>query len=249
MPPDLLAARLRAEAAAVGVALLDRHTDKLIDYLQLIQAWRRRAGLTAVADPLLAARVHIADSLLALRGDLALGAALIDVGSGAGLPGIPLVIVRPDLRVTLLEAAGRKAGFLEMAARELALPVRVLAGRAEELAHDPVAREQYDAVVARAVAPLAILLELTLPFARLGGRLILLKGPAARRELQGAQRAREELGGGEATLLEARLSGGEARVIVVIHKARATPAKYPRSPSGGGPRRTGPPNTECSTDG
>ncbi len=236
MPPDTLAARLRAEAAAVGVALLDRHTAKLIDYLELIQAWRRRAGLTAVADLLQAARVHIADSLLALRGDIAPGASLLDVGSGAGLPGIPLLIVRPDLRVTLLEANGRKAGFLEMAARELILPLRVLAGRAELLAHDPSDREQFETVVARAVAPLATLFELTLPFARPGGRLILLKGPGAHRELKGAQRVLEDLGGGEEVLLETRLSGGEVRVIVVVQKTRTTPVEYPRRSGGAGRR-------------
>lgn len=230
MPPEVLSARLRSEAAAAGIALTGQHAELLNRYLQLIQRWRRAAGLTTVADPFQAARVHIADSLLCLRADIAPRAAVIDVGSGAGLPGIPLAIVRADLRITLLEAERRKAAFLEMAVRELSLAMHVDVRRAEEAAHDPDARERYDAVVARAVAPLRALFELTLPFARIGGVAVLLKGPGVRRELRGAARAAAVLGGGEVELKEATLSGGESRRIVVIPKVRATPAAYPRRP-------------------
>ena len=230
VPLEAFADRLRSEAAAVGVALTDQHAARLIRYLQLIQQWRRPAGLTAVVDPFEAARVHIADSLLCLRANIAPNAAVMDVGSGAGLPGIPLAIVRSDLRITLVEAEGRKAAFLEMAVRELALSVQILARRAEDAAHDPAEREQYDAVVARAVAPLRALFELTLPFARIGGIAVFLKGPGVGRELRGADRARESLGGGGAALIEAQLSGGEGRRIVVVPKVRATPPGYPRRP-------------------
>ncbi|HLA24970.1 MAG TPA: 16S rRNA (guanine(527)-N(7))-methyltransferase RsmG [bacterium] len=230
VPSEAFVSRLRSEAAAVGVALADQHAARLIRYLQLIQQWRRPAGLTAVADPFEAARVHIADSLLCLRAGIVPNAAVMDVGSGAGLPGIPLAIVRSDLRITLLEAEGRKAAFLEMAVRELSLSVEVVVRRAEEAAHDPAARERYDAVVARAVAPLRVLFELTLPFAQVGGVAVLLKGPGVRRELRDADRAREILGGGEVVLMEAQLSGGEGRRIVVIPKVKATPAEYPRRP-------------------
>ena len=230
VPPEALGARLRFEAAACGVVLTDQHTARLIRYLQLIQAWRRPAGLTAVADPLEAARVHIADSLLCLRADIAHGATVIDIGSGAGLPGIPLAITRPDLRVTLLEADRRRAAFLEMAGRELALTVDVLVRRAEDAGRDPASRERYDTVVARAVAPLQVLFELTLPFARVGGRVVLLKGPGVRRELKVAHRAKEALGGGAVVLLDAQLSGGEIRRIVVVPKVKATPSEFPRRP-------------------
>lgn len=230
VPAEALAARLRSEAAAVGIALTDEHTAGLVRYLRLIEQWRRPAGLTAVADPFEAARVHVADSLLCLRAGIAPAANVIDIGSGAGLPGIPLALVRSDLRVTLLEAERRKAAFLEMAARELSLSVEVVAQRAEEAAHDPAAREHYDAVVARAVAPLRVLLELTLPFARVGGRVVLLKGPGAGREMQAAGRAREVLGGGEVERMDARLSGGERRQVIVVTKVNATPAEYPRRP-------------------
>lgn len=230
MPPEALAARLRSEAAAVGVTLTESHTERLTRYLQLIQEWRSSARLTAVVDPLEAARVHIADSLLLLRADLADAAMLIDVGSGAGLPGIPLAIVRPDLRITLLEAESRKAAFLEMAARELALPIGVMVQRAEDAAHDPAARERFDIVAARAVAPMRVLLELTLPFAAVGGLVVLLKGPSVRRELRATDRANEVLGGGDLALIEGRLAGGEIRRIVAVRKVSPTPAGFPRRP-------------------
>jgi 16S rRNA (guanine527-N7)-methyltransferase len=228
VPPETLSASLRSEAGAVGIVLTDQHAARLSRYLELVARWRRRAGLTTVTDPFEAARLHIADSLLILRAQIQPGSSLIDVGSGAGLPGIPVAIVRPDLSVTLLEADHRKAGFLELAAGELGLNVGVVARRAEEFAHDHAARERYDVVVARAVAPLSPLLELTLPFARIGGAVVLLKGPAVQREIRAADRARAVLGGGEAVQVKCALAGGEDRRLIVVTKVGATPDPYPR---------------------
>lgn len=153
---------------------------------------------------------------------------MIDVGSGAGLPGIPVAIARPDLRITLLEAEKRKGAFLEMAVSELSLPVAVLIARAEDAAHDPAVRERFDVVTARAVAPLQTLLELTLPFVRVGGRGVFLKGRAAEGEMERAARARDVVGGGEAQVMASALFGGERRRVVVVPKVRPTPPKYPR---------------------
>jgi 16S rRNA (guanine527-N7)-methyltransferase len=228
--PDPLAARLEGEAAAVGVALTDRQVAQLSRYLRLVAQWKRTAALTAVRDPLEAARVHVADSLLCLRAGIPANAGVLDVGSGAGLPGIPLAVVRPDLRVTLLEANRRKAAFLERAVAELGLAVSVIAGRAEDVAARSPARERADVVAARAVAPLPVLVELTLPLARVGGQATLLKGPRIEAELQAAQRAIATLGGGTAALIEASLRGGERRTIVVVPKVAQTPAGYPRRP-------------------
>jgi 16S rRNA (guanine527-N7)-methyltransferase len=226
--PDDLAARLRGEAAAVGVELTDRQTAQLSRFLRLISRWRRAAALTAVADPLQAARVHVADSLVCLRAGIPERASLIDVGSGAGFPGIPLAVVRSDLSVTLLEASQRKAGFLERAVADLGLEVQVIAGRAEEAAAQPAAREGFDVVAARAVGSLPTLVELTLPLARVGGLVVLLKGPEIREELDSARRAIEVLGGDAPSVVEASLRGGERRTIVVVPKGRPTPHGYPR---------------------
>jgi 16S rRNA (guanine527-N7)-methyltransferase len=228
--PDPLAARVEGEAAAVGVALTDRQAAQLGQYLQLVAQWKRAAALTAVRDPLDAARVHVADSLLCLRAGIPANAEVLDVGSGAGLPGIPLAVVRPDLRVTLLEANQRKAAFLERAVAELGLAVSVIAGRAEDVAAGPPARERADVVAARAVAPLPVLVELALPLARVGGQAILLKGPRIDAELQAAQRAIESVGGGTVVLIKASLRGGERRTIVVVPKVSQTPPGYPRRP-------------------
>jgi 16S rRNA (guanine527-N7)-methyltransferase len=228
--PDRLADRLKLEAAAVGVELTEGQTAQFIRYLQLIVRWRRAAALTAVGDPLKAARVHVADSLLCLRAGLAEGAEVLDVGSGAGLPGIPVAIVRPGLRVTLLEANHRKAGFLERAVAELELSVGLLTGRAEEIGARPPQREAYDIVTARAVAPLPTLAELTLPLARVGGRVILLKGPRIHQELASARGAIETLGGETPSVIEAVLRGGARRTIVIVPKGRPTPHGFPRRP-------------------
>lgn len=233
--PEGVAARLRLEAAAVGVDLTPRQARQLQRYLELVGRWRRAAALTAVASPLVAARVHIADSLLCLRAGIPSGARVIDVGSGAGLPGIPLAVARPDLRVTLLEANRRKAAFLERAVAELGLSTAVVVRRAEDAGGEAGLREAFDVVTARAVAPLTVLVELTLPLAAVGGRVVLLKGPRIGAELEAAAAAIRVLGGGPSLVVPGELGGGEQRSLVVIRKRSSTPDGFPRRP--GVPRR------------
>ncbi|MDP3767666.1 MAG: 16S rRNA (guanine(527)-N(7))-methyltransferase RsmG [Dehalococcoidia bacterium] len=228
MAPDRLRGALLAELSAVGITLSTDQISLLSKYLGLVSRWRRRARLTAVADPIDAARVHIADSLLVLRAGVPASASLIDVGSGAGFPGIPLKVARPDLDITLLEPEARRAAFLEVAATELSLLLRVVAARAEDAAKEPSLREQFDLAAARAVAPLPAVCELTLPFVRPGGKTVLLKGPSVRGELQDGRAAAHALGGGEPALIDVRLAGGERRVIVVIPKTGLTPVEFPR---------------------
>jgi 16S rRNA (guanine527-N7)-methyltransferase len=229
-------ARLIADlSGAIGVPLGDDQVRLLARYLDLVALWRRRARLTAVSDPLEAARVHVADSLLCLRAGIPLHSTVVDVGSGAGLPGIPLLVARPDLSVTLVEPSQRRAAFLEMACGELGLAAEVVPEPAERLGQDPRWREAFDVAVARAVAPLAVLVELVLPLVRPGGKAILLKGAAARQEVRQAARAVEEVGGGTPALVEASVPTGPARTIVVIPKISPTPRRYPRRP--GTPRR------------
>lgn len=213
--------------AAVGVSPTLAQIDLLARYLDLISRWRTRARLTAITDPRAAARLHVADSLLCLRAGIPAGAALVDVGSGAGLPGIPLAVVRDDLHVTLLEAETRKAAFLEVAASELALRLSVVCAAAEDAARGPL-REQFDVTVARAVAPLPALCELTLPFVKVGGLAALLKGPSVRAEMGDGRAAARALGGSDPDLSEWSLGGGERRVLVVIRKRGSTPDGFPR---------------------
>lgn len=181
-------------------------------------------------------RVHILDSLLCLRAGLPQGAAVVDVGSGAGLPGIPLKIARPDLSLTLLESAARKAAFLDLAVAELRLAAEVVEARAEDAGRDPRWRERFDIGVARAVAALPVLCELVLPFVHPGGKAVLLKGPAVVDEIDSGRRAAARLGGGGPAVIEDTLPGGIRRMIVVVEKTGTTPRGYPRRPGVPGKR-------------
>lgn len=221
---------LIAEAAVVGVPLDAGQVAQFLRYLELLRMWRARARLTAITRPAAVIRLHFADSLLCLKARIPSGAQLLDVGSGAGFPGVPLVIVRPDVSVVLLEAATRKAAFLEVLSTELGLALRVVRARAETAAHEAQWREQFDVATARAVAPLATLCELTFPFVRPGGKVVLLKGPSVRAEMRAGERAAGMLGGGMPALTEAPLAGGERRILVTIPKPGHTPPGYPRRP-------------------
>jgi len=193
---------------------------KLDQFAQLISAW---PGLMARVD-----RSLIDDGLVLLDH---LGAAhtLVDVGSGAGLPGIPIKIARPELEVTLIEADQAKAAFLVHACSALQLEhIDVVARRAEEAGHDPRLREAFDVAVARALAPLPVLVELCLPLVRVGGRVLAQKTEAE--DPASAARAIQLLGG-ELTGVKSAPSGARlAGTVVVIEKVRSTPSRYPRRP-------------------
>jgi 16S rRNA (guanine527-N7)-methyltransferase len=152
---------------------------------------------------------------------------LVDVGSGGGLPGLPLKIARPELEVTLVEADGRKAAFLVRACAELGLAgVEVVDRRAEDVGHDPRHREAFDVAVARAVAPMRVLVELCLPLVRVGGRLLAQKTKSE--EIDSAAPAIELLGGGPARVVHAPSHSRRAGTVVVVEKVNPTPSAYPR---------------------
>ncbi len=152
---------------------------------------------------------------------------LVDVGSGAGLPGVPIKIARPDLDVTLIEADQAKAAFLVHACAALGLEhIEVVARRAEEAGHDPRLREAFDVAVARALAPMPVLVELCLPLVRVGGRLLAQKTQAE--DPAAAARAIQLLGGELSRVVAAPSAARGAGTVVVIDKVRPTPAHYPR---------------------
>jgi 16S rRNA (guanine527-N7)-methyltransferase len=203
------------------------YRDELID-------WNSRFNLTAITDPAGVQVRHFLDSLSCLLalGRAERGASLIDVGSGAGFPGLPLKIVCPNLRVTLLEATGKKTDFLLHMVERLELTdVTVIHARAEELGHDAQHREVYDWVVARAVAAMPALTEYLLPLCRMGGRCLAQKGEEAAVEVSQAQAAIQLLGGRLNRLIPVELPGlAETRYLVVLDKVACTPEKYPRRP-------------------
>jgi 16S rRNA (guanine527-N7)-methyltransferase len=228
-----------AGAARFGIVLGADRLDRMARYVELLLARNQQLNLTRIVDPAEIERRHLLDSLTCALPVLdrlvpAAGAALrcIDVGSGGGLPGIPLAIAFPNLQVTLLESVGKKAAFLREAVETLGLTsVSVRTGRAEEAAREQAERDVYDLVVARALAPLPVALELCLPFVRPGGLVVLPRGS----DLAG------QLADGEAAagLLAARLRPPillddpalpSGRSLVVADKLGPTPERYPRRP-------------------
>lgn len=208
-------------AASVAAALPPEQRSRLVTYLTELGRWNRRANLTAVPDDKLWER-HVGESLM-LHAEAGIESAsdVIDVGSGGGVPGIVIAVVRPDVRVSLLEADARKCGFLTHVAGLLGLrAVRVLNLRAELAGHDRALREQFDVAVARAVAPPPVLCELALPLVRVGGRLAALVADAAAVAAR-STRAAELCGGGEPIA-----RGG----VLLIPKVAMTPARLPRRP-------------------
>ncbi len=233
--PRLSVEILRATLAAHGGALDTDQLARLERYGALLREWNERVNLTAITAPDEIVTKHFLDSLtLLLARPIAEGSRIVDVGSGAGFPGVPLAIARPDARVTLVESVAKKVRFLEVAVAELRLgKVTVAHGRAEELAHDVALRERFDVAVARALPGLAANLELLLPFCRVGGLAVAYKG-GVEAELAAAQRAADAVGGDRLEVVTtAALGVGEAlpgRCLVIAAKRVRTAARYPRGP-------------------
>ena len=228
--------RLREAATAfLGRPLSQAELDRFVLYRDLLLDWNRGVNLTSVTDPTEVETRHFADSLSvasAPEARLDTPVRVIDVGSGAGFPGLPLNIAYPVMALTLLESTGKKAAFLRHVVERLGLNgVSVVWGRAEDIAHREAHREAYDLVLARAVAPMAALAELTLPFCRLGGHLVAQKQGDIGPELAGAAPALEALGGRLKRRIEVSAPGlDRVRELVVVEKVASTPPRYPRRP-------------------
>lgn len=225
---------LLAGVQELRLSLKPEHLDAFRFYQQELIAWNERFNLTAITDDTGVQIRHFLDSLscmLALEpGERLAGKRAIDVGTGAGFPGLPLKILCPGLRLTLLEATGKKIAFLQHIVDSLGLrDVMLIHARAEDLGQDEVHREQYDWALARAVADLPILVEYILPFVRLNGRALAQKGESAPAEVQRSAWALTQMGGQVRRLVPVNLRGlTETRYLVLMDKVAATPAKYPR---------------------
>jgi 16S rRNA (guanine527-N7)-methyltransferase len=202
-------------------------------YRELID-WNARVNLTSITERDQVMVKHFLDSLSAAPVIASRVAAkpsphLIDIGAGAGLPGIPLKIVFPDLQLTLLETTGKKVDFLKHMIAQLKLEnALAIQARAEDLGHDAAHRERYDVAVARAIAPMVTLAEYTLPLVCIGGMFIAYKGVDVDAEMQAASRAIEKLGGRVRKIVPVQLPGLEPRHLIVVEKTSATPEKFPR---------------------
>jgi 16S rRNA (guanine527-N7)-methyltransferase len=221
-------------AQQFGFTLTQNQLDAFTRYSQELVDWNQRVNLTSITDPADIVVKHFLDSLAvaAVLPRSAAGLTVIDVGAGAGFPGLPLKIALPGIRLTLLEATGKKAVFLQHVVNTLGLPnVAVVTARAEEAGRQPRLREQFDVVLARAVAVMPVLAELTLPLVKVGGLVIAAKGQDPTAEIKEAANALGVLGGRVKQILPVTVPGLEAaRHLVVIKKIKPTPKQYPRRP-------------------
>ena len=235
MIPDFV----HAAIDRLGVDVDDKMLGVMARYLDLLDQANQRFNLTGIRNRDEMWRLHIVDRLTLLPWiEDSSEKKIIDVGSGGGVPGIPVAIARSDLRVTLLDATTKKARFCQECIDALELAqVDVVNERAETIGQCPDHRQRYDAAACRALGPMRESLEYTLPLVRIGGTVLAMKGPKAEAELAGAADAMHLLGAGDLEVVDAYPPGfDQNKVIVVIGKARATPPQYPRPP--GMPRQS-----------
>ena len=223
--------RMTEVFSAYDIALTEEQLAKLCRYAALLVEWNEKMNLTAITDPEGGLVKHFLDSILPFSFvQLPQGASLIDVGTGAGFPAIPLLIWRPDLKVTLLDSLKKRLTFLEKVLKECELTATVIHSRAEDGGRNPALREKFDLATARAVANLRELSEYCLPYVRSGGMFYALKGMAYQEEIADAEKAIYLLGG---RLQEAKPyelpDGSGQRALVCIKKISQTSTKYPRN--------------------
>ena len=227
------AARLEEEIRRLGIQCDAAAPARIARYHSLLTEWNTFMNLTGDTDFDSAIDRLYLDSLapLGIDGAFPEGASLIDVGTGAGFPGLPLAIARPDLQVMLLDSLNKRLKFLAAVVEELGLRnVRLCHARAEDAGRDAIHREQYDRAVARAVAPLPVLCELLLPMVKPGGEMLCYKGPEAEDEWQAGQKAAKLVGGGELIKAPVVLPTQPewAHCVVRCRKQQKTPKTYPR---------------------
>lgn len=222
---------LLESAQALGIALSETQTDQFMQYLSLLLEWNEKMNLTAITDPVEVVQKHFMDCISVLPYlDLQGGETIIDVGTGAGFPGVPLKIASPALQVTLLDALQKRLTFLDTLTQALNLSnVTLVHSRAEDGGQNPDLREQFDLCVSRAVANLAVLLEYCLPFVKVGGKLAALKGPDAAQEIEQAQNALQILGGKVTAVIPITIPHTDLQhQLVLVEKISPTPQRYPR---------------------
>ena len=217
---------LQAGLPALGLPLSEAQCQTLCDFGNAVVEQNKVMNLTAITEPEAVAKLHLLDSLSVLKAANLSGKRLIDVGCGAGFPGVPVKIGCPEVTLTLLDSLGKRMAWLERTLPQLGVEAECVTARAEEFA--ATRREQYDFATSRAVARLNILLELTAPFVKVGGAVLAMKGSAAREELAEAKTAITKLGLQLEQVLDFPVDG-TAHSVIVLRKVKPTPAQYPRA--------------------
>lgn len=213
-----------------SITLDDKALERFEKYMQLVIEWNEKINLTSITERDEFIVKHFCDSLSLLgKLDIKQGAKVIDIGTGAGFPAIPLKIARPDLNVTMLDSLNKRMVFIrEQVLPALGLEAEVIHGRAEEFSKAKPYRESFDICVSRAVANLSALSEYCIPFVKVGGMFAAMKGFDCEEEIDAAEKAITTLGGEFGDAIRFKLPDESGRCIIVIDKVSGTPAKYPR---------------------
>ena len=221
---------LKTNAEAYGIEISDDLGEKLEVYARLLKEWNDKINLTAITDDEGIAIKHFLDCLLVSKAaQFKSGDKVIDVGTGAGFPGLVIAAAFPDVQVTLLDSTGKKLKAVENIREVMGVQnAEVVHMRAEDAGKKPEFREKYDFATARAVAELRVLLEYTLPFVKVGGKFLSLKGASAVDEIDGAKASLKTLGGKIEGINEFILPGGDKRAIINVKKISHIPPKFPR---------------------
>ena len=217
--------------ANLGFPLTDRQKEQYERYFELLVEWNEKINLTAITDKDEVYLKHFYDSIAPILQGLIENQPirLLDIGAGAGFPSLPMKILFPELDVTIIDSLNKRINFLHLLAEELGLSgVHFYHGRAEDFAQDKSFRAQFDLVTARAVARMQVLSELTIPYLKVGGRLLALKASNAPEELEEAKNALNILFSKVEDNLQYELPNGDPRYITVVEKKKETPNKYPR---------------------
>lgn len=220
---------LLSDAEKLGLSVSSQQLDRFEKLAELLVEQNKTMNLTAITDPDGIAVKHFADSISVLSAvEFKSGAKVLDVGTGAGFPGIPLLIMKPDIDLTMLDSTAKKLKYVANTVDSLGLNAKVLHSRAEEAAQKPEYRESFDIVCSRAVAALNILCEYCLPFVKKDGIFAAMKGAKAQEEIEAANNAIKTLGGEIIDKKSFTLSDGAERTIIIIKKISHNLPKYPR---------------------
>jgi len=217
----------------IGLSFDEDKYNKFIQYKDMIQEWNQKVNLTAITEDSEIIKKHFIDSIKIFKFQgLKDADRIIDIGTGGGFPGIPMKIMFPDMEVVLLDSLNKRINFLNEVINKLGLKkITAIHGRAEDFAREAAYREGFDAVVSRAVANLTTLSELCIPYVKVGGNFIAMKGPAIDEELKEAQKAISTLGGKVNEIIEVEIEESDLNHnLVIINKNNSTPKAYPRKP-------------------
>lgn len=222
---------MKSACENIGMDFNEEKYEKFITYKNLLQEWNEKINLTAITEDEEVIKKHFIDCIKAFSAEEFKNAkTVIDVGTGAGFPGLPVAIMRDDVEVTLLDSLNKRINFLDTVARSIKLNnVTTIHSRAEDGARQKNLREGFDIATSRAVANMAVLSEFCLPYVKIGGYFIALKGPMINEELDGARNAIGTLGGKLVDVIEVSIEGTDLKHnLVIVKKIKETPKTYPR---------------------